>query len=79
MMLAVAVLGLAACKPSIDTITPDKGTADFSRYIAVGDSYTAGFADGGLYLEGQRNSIPEMLAAQMRNVGGGGICQSVFY
>jgi len=71
MMLAVAVLGLAACKPSIDTVTPDKGTADFSRYIAVGDSYTAGFADGGLYLEGQRNSIPEMLAAQLQNVGGG--------
>jgi len=71
MMLAAAVLGLAACKPSIDTIAPDKGTADFSRYIAVGDSYTAGFADGGLYLEGQRNSFPEILAAQLQNVGGG--------
>ncbi|MEJ5963983.1 SGNH/GDSL hydrolase family protein [Pedobacter immunditicola] len=70
-MLAIGVFSLAACKPSIDTVAPDKGTADFSRYIAVGDSYTAGFADGGLYLEGQKNSFPEMLAAQLRNVGGG--------
>jgi len=71
MMLAIVVLSLAACKPSIDTVAPDKGTADFSSYIAVGDSYTAGFADGGLYLEGQQNSFPEILAAQLRNVGGG--------
>jgi lysophospholipase L1-like esterase len=70
-IFAAAVLALASCKPSIDTVVPDKGTADFSRYIAIGNSYTSGFADGGLYLEGQRNSFPEMLAGQMRTVGGG--------
>ena len=77
-ILAVAILGMASCKPSIDTIVPDKGTADFSRYIAIGSSLTSGFADGGLYLDGQRNSFPEMLAAQMKSVGGGDFATPFF-
>ncbi|SMC68760.1 SGNH/GDSL hydrolase family protein [Pedobacter nyackensis] len=76
--LALAVLGLASCKPSIDTITPSKGTADFTRYIALGNSLTAGFSDGGLYLEGQQNSFPEMIAAQMKAVGGGSFATPFF-
>ena len=70
-MLAVAILGLAACKPSVDVTVPTKGTADFTRYIAIGNSLTSGYADNGLYLEGQKNSFPEMLAQQMKTVGGG--------
>lgn len=70
-ILALAVVSMASCKPELKTITPSKGTADFSRYIAVGNSLTSGFADNGLYLEGQQNSYPLMLATQMKNVGGG--------
>ncbi|WP_222537438.1 SGNH/GDSL hydrolase family protein [Pedobacter polysacchareus] len=70
-MIAVAILGMASCKPELSTITPSKGNADFSRYIAVGNSLTSGYADNGLYLEGQKNSFPEMIAAQMKTVGGG--------
>lgn len=70
--LALAILGMAACKPTIDTeVKPSKGSADFTRYIAVGNSLTSGFADGGLYLEGQQNSFPLMIANQMKTVGGG--------
>lgn len=77
-LLAVAILGLAACKPSIDTVAPNKGSADFSRYIAVGNSLTSGYADNGLSLEGQKNSFPEMLAAQMKSVGGGSFSSPYF-
>lgn len=70
-MLAVAILGLASCKPSVDVTVPSKGTADFTRYIAIGNSLTSGYADDGLYLEGQKNSYPEMIARQMKTVGGG--------
>ncbi|MDB5019433.1 MAG: family lipolytic protein [Pedobacter sp.] len=70
-LAAVAVLAsFAACKPHIKEATPNSGTADFSRYIAIGNSLTSGYADGGLYLEGQKNSYPEMLAAQMKVEGG---------
>ncbi|MDO7742317.1 MAG: G-D-S-L family lipolytic protein, partial [Pedobacter sp.] len=70
-ILAVAVIAMASCKPELKTITPSKGTADFSRYIAVGNSLTSGYADNGLYLEGQQNSFPLMIATQMKTVGGG--------
>lgn len=70
-MIAVAILGMASCKPELSSITPSKGTADFSRYIAVGNSLTSGYADNGLYLDGQKNSFPEMIAGEMKSVGGG--------
>ena len=67
----VPLLLLAACKPSIDEFVPSKGNADFSHYIAVGDSWTAGFADASLYKSGQENSFPNILARQFSLVGGG--------
>lgn len=66
--ILAATLGLAACKPTIDVPTPSKGSADFTRYIAVGNSLTAGYADGGLYLTGQQNSYPSIIAKQMQSV-----------
>ncbi|MBS1525245.1 MAG: G-D-S-L family lipolytic protein [Bacteroidetes bacterium] len=69
---------LSSCKPNIDTPKPSKGSADFSRYIAVGNSLTAGYADGGLYLAGQQNSYPSIIAKQMQAVGGGAFTQPLF-
>jgi hypothetical protein len=72
------VAGLAACKPSVQTPTPTHGSADFSKYISVGNSLTAGYADGGLYLDGQENSYPSIIAKQMASVGGGTFNQPLF-
>lgn len=47
------------------------GTLDFTKYVAVGNSLTAGFADGALFPEGQANSFPSILAAQLAQAGGG--------
>lgn len=78
-IFAVAVVAMASsCKPELKDITPSKGTADFSRYISVGNSLTAGYADNGLYLEGQQNSYPEMISAQMKTVGGGAFSTPFF-
>jgi len=77
-IIAAAVIGMASCKPEFKDITPSKGTADFTRYISVGNSLTAGYADGGLYLEGQQNSYPEMIAGQMKTVGGGSFTSPFF-
>ncbi len=70
-ILGLAVCGLAACKPNLDPDAPEKGNADFTRYLAVGNSLTAGYADGSLYRSGQINSYPAMLADQFSLVGGG--------
>jgi lysophospholipase L1-like esterase len=72
------LLLVAACKPEIHTPAPSSGSANFSRYIALGNSLTAGFADGGLYLGGQLNSYPGIIGQQMRSVGGGVFTQPLF-
>lgn len=46
------------------------GEADFSNYVAIGNSNTAGFMDGALYNNGQRLSMAAQLAAQFEFVGG---------
>ncbi|TJZ60581.1 G-D-S-L family lipolytic protein [Sphingobacterium olei] len=61
-----------SCAPEIDSFESSSGTnADFSKYIAIGNSLTAGFADGGLYLEGQQVAFPNLIAEQLKSVGGG--------
>ena len=75
------VVGLAGCYENdlarrVDTLS--SGTANFSRYVAVGNSLTAGFMDNGLYRDGQLNSYPNILAGQFRLVGGGAFIQPLF-
>lgn len=65
------ILVVVSCKPNIDIPKPSSGSADFSKYIAIGNSLTAGFTDGGLYLDGQRVAFPNLLAEQMESAGGG--------
>ena len=55
---------LAACKPNLKPETPSAAGLDFSRYLAMGNSLTAGYADGSLYRSGQINSYPAILASQ---------------
>ncbi len=76
--IIAGLLFFAACKPEIQTPAPTKGSANFSRYIALGNSLTAGYADGGLYLEGQQNSYPSIIGKQMQSVGGGAFSQPLF-
>jgi lysophospholipase L1-like esterase len=64
----LATMGLFACQPEIEVETPVSGSADFTTYIALGNSLTAGYADGGVYRESQENSYPEMMAKSMREV-----------
>lgn len=77
-LLASGLLLLGACKPHFETPAATHGSADFSRYIALGNSLTAGYADGGLYLAGQQNSYPSIIAKQMQAVGGGTFTQPLF-
>lgn len=78
-LVALLGLGLTACQPDLEKdFGASKGSADFTRYIALGNSLTAGYSDGGLYLEGQLNSYPNILANQFRLAGGGEFNQPLF-
>ena len=78
-LVAATILFAASCKPEIETpAATTAGTANFSKYIAIGNSLTSGYADGGLYLEGQKVAYPNLLAAQMATVGGGSFTSPFF-
>jgi hypothetical protein len=66
---------LSACKQKIDEFKADRGSADFSKYVAIGNSLTAGYADAALYRSGQINSIPNLIAGQLQLAGAGTFVQ----
>lgn len=47
------------------------GSADFSNFVSVGNSLTAGFSDSALFIDGQNASFPNMMAANFSQAGGG--------
>jgi hypothetical protein len=78
-MLAIfAGVLLTSCDPEIDAPAPTAGEADFSSFISVGNSLSAGYQSGGLSREGQLNSVPAILAQQFKLVGGGEFAQPLF-
>jgi hypothetical protein len=60
---------LSACKPKAPTHVVDAGTADFTKFIAIGDGHTAGYMDDGLSLDGQKNSLGAILQQQLIMAG----------
>jgi len=77
------LLGFAACDANdTDDITNEgpkvelvKGSADFTKYVAIGASFTAGYTDGALFKAGQGNSFPNILSQKFEMIGGGAFTQ----
>lgn len=77
--LLLVSLTFVACSESDDEVTYNStdgqpltsGSADFSRYVALGDSFAAGYSDGALFKAGQQGAYPNILAQQFALVGGG--------
>src|SRR5690625_4344742 len=77
---AVLAIGLLSCEPDFDNPVTEEGfyssgNADLFNYVAVGNSLTAGFSSGALYITGQENSFPKILSQQFNFAGGGGFTQ----
>ena len=77
-LLAVS-LGFVSCEPEFENpISEDfyhSGEADFSNYVAVGNSLTAGYTNGTLYRSAQSMSVPKIISEQMKFAGGGEFTQ----
>src|SRR5690606_26490669 len=67
------VIDLKPAEITADTSCQDAepGTADFTKFVAIGTSYTAGFQAGALFDAGQNNSLAKILATQFECAGGG--------
>ena len=66
---------LSACEPKMNAFIPSAGSADFSKIVTLGNSLTAGYADGALYTSGQSYSYANIIAQQMQLVGGSSFIQ----
>jgi len=77
--LAVLAAAFASCEPEFDNKVTNgsysAGEADFSSYVAIGNSLTAGYMDGTVYRSGQKYSYPNILSQQFALVGGGDFTQ----
>ncbi|PZP50110.1 MAG: hypothetical protein DI598_06325 [Pseudopedobacter saltans] len=73
--LASILLYLSSCTPKTDVPAATKGSIDVSKYVAIGNSITSGFADAALYYDGQIVSYPNLLAKQFEAIGGGSFVQ----
>jgi hypothetical protein len=79
--LMIVAIAFAACNKNDDTATIvsdssnglplTAGSANFSKYVSLGNSLTAGYSDGTLFKEGQKGSYPAILASKFSKVGGG--------
>lgn len=73
--LLLVSLSFVACNnndedsaPAEIPITP--GSASFAKYVALGDSFAAGYSDGALFKAGQETSYVNILAQQFMPAGG---------
>lgn len=78
--LAITAFVFTSCDPEFNDSVEDgdlysTGEADFTNFVSVGNSLTAGFADNALYIEGQENSFPNIMAKQFELLGGGDFVQ----
>lgn len=80
--LSVLALAFTSCEPEfeneIDSSTYSAGEADFTTYVALGNSLTAGYMDGTMFRSGQQYSFPNILSQQFALVGGGEFTQPSF-
>ncbi|HLV51537.1 MAG TPA: hypothetical protein VKY44_06240 [Flavobacterium sp.] len=82
LLLAAFAFSFVACEPEFENEVTNEiyssGEVDFSTYVAVGNSLTAGYMDGTMYRSGQQYSFPNLLAKQFAVVGGGAFTQPSF-
>lgn len=79
--LVAILIGFTSCEEEDNFLRSDpapeltKGSVDFSNYVAVGASFTAGFTDNALFAAGQEYSFSNILAQQFAKIGGGSFTQ----
>lgn len=84
--ISLGIFAFTACNDPEDIdLTPEvmveeqveltAGSANFSNYVALGNSLTAGFTDNALFIASQQNSLPNLLSQKFAMVGGGTFTQ----
>lgn len=75
-LLLVSLTFVAACNNddndnAQEEVPVTAGTAVFTKYVALGDSFAAGYSDNALFKRGQEGAYTNILAQQFAAAGGG--------
>ncbi len=84
--LLLILLGFIACNDEEDVLADNNietevfpeltaGSVDFSKFVSIGNSLTAGYTDNALFIAGQENSLPNILSQKFALAGGGSFTQ----
>ena len=79
--LLLILIGFTACEDdnNITSTQPlpalTAGSADFSNFVTLGNSLTAGYTDNALFQAGQASSFPNIMAQKFALAGGGSFTQ----
>jgi len=67
-LILIAVVITSCLKTEFDNVELNAGSANFSNYVAVGNSLTQGYQNGGLHNENgeQDNSYPAIISRQLK-------------
>jgi hypothetical protein len=77
LVFAVTVTAFAVnCTPELTNPDPQPGDANFSKVVAIGGDFMAGYQDGALFMDGQQKSLPALLCRQFETVEGGSFNQN---
>ena len=79
-IILITLLLVGSCKQEVIVTTPPDGpatpptpapgSASFTKFVAIGNSFVAGMQGGALFTEGQNNSLPAIMAKQFATAGG---------
>ncbi len=68
LVCSIALMALG-CKPKFKAKTPEKGMVNPDRVVYIGGSSMAGYTDGALTADGQKNSVASLLSVQLKAIG----------
>ncbi len=73
------VLGgfLFSCTPELDPPVIQSGDTEFTRFVAIGDGYLAGYQDGALFSDGQSRSVAALVYSSIEQAGSEGFNQAL--
>lgn len=81
-IVSLVLLISISCEQEVIELTPPEtenpnengtpGSANFTKFVAVGNSFVAGVQGGALFTTGQNNSLPAIMATQFAKPGVGG-------
>lgn len=69
LLLLFTLIPVLGCTPDLEVPKAESGSADYSKFAAIGDGYMAGYQDGALWHDAQERSVAALIFSSLRETG----------